>query len=175
MITDGRSQKVKHVTRNSAAELVWWFSKTSEQYRVAGDIIFVGSPPRTPAEAEGTGTTAASVVGVSTASAAGVSLHLTPETQLKLQQHRKQQWGNLRDSGREQFYWQQPGIDFGGKPVVPAGGRGEDGKVLSPPDNFLLMLLVPNKIKYLRLTDNFAQEGTRQDGTSAWTNLRVNP
>jgi len=42
MITDGRSTKVAHVAASPAAELVWWFSKSSEQYRVAGELQLVG-------------------------------------------------------------------------------------------------------------------------------------
>lgn len=42
MITDRRSTKVEHVAASPAAELVWWFSKTSEQYRVAGELQLVG-------------------------------------------------------------------------------------------------------------------------------------
>ena len=70
------------------------------------------------------------------------------------------------------------GVSYSGKPDVPSGGRREDGKVLPPPDNFLLMLLVPNKVKYLRLTDNFAQESVRvadSSGSISWINSQVNP
>jgi pyridoxamine 5'-phosphate oxidase len=42
MITDGRSTKVAHVASSPAAELVWWFAKSSEQYRVAGQLQLVG-------------------------------------------------------------------------------------------------------------------------------------
>ena len=43
---------------------------------------------------------------------------------------------------REQFYWGDPGVAYSGKPDVPAGGQSDDGKVLPPPHNFLLMLLI---------------------------------
>ena len=57
---------------------------------------------------------------------------------------RKQQWGNLSDMTREQFYWQEPGVNFvstSEQEDVPSGGRDDDGKVLPVPDTFLLLLL----------------------------------
>lgn len=106
---------------------------------------------------------------------------------------RKQQWGNLSDVAREQFYWENPGI-----PIVssteeqavvaqeglvvppPAGGRDDDGKVLPVPDTFLLMLLYPTKIDYLRLGDNYRQvdewEWGGDDASGCqWKSKRVNP
>mmetsp|Transcript_11551 Transcript_11551/g.17483 ORF Transcript_11551/g.17483 Transcript_11551/m.17483 type:complete len:349 (-) Transcript_11551:322-1368(-) len=163
MITDKRSNKFQEVTmpasnltsnpqqkgtcssRNSA-EMVWWFSKSSEQYRIRGQLKFVGAD----------------------------------ETEPYLLQSRKEQWGNLSDMAREQFYWEDPGLTYStsstekenagdsggdggdggdghGEGTIPAGGRDEHGKVLPAPDNFLLMLLYPTRCDYLRLTDNFRQ------------------
>lgn len=85
---------------------------------------------------------------------------------------RKQQWGNLSDPAREQFYWPPPG-EYSGSPEVPAGGRDTEGKVLEVPDSFLLMLLVPETVKYLRLTDNYAQKDVLSG--SEWNQVRVNP
>ena len=42
---------------------------------------------------------------------------------------RKQQWGNLSDAAREQFFWDTPGLEYSGVPDVPKGGRDEEGKV----------------------------------------------
>jgi pyridoxamine 5'-phosphate oxidase len=86
---------------------------------------------------------------------------------------RKEQWGNLSDPVREQFYWQSPGIDFSGDSIVPAGGRDEEGVLLSPQDNFLLMFLLPHEVDYLRLGDNYRQVDQLKDG--AWISTRVNP
>ena len=86
---------------------------------------------------------------------------------------RKQQWGNLSDKAREQFYWHQPGAAFSGEPAVPAAGRDADGRVLEPPPDFLLMLLHPRRVHYLRLTDNFAQTDEATEGD--WSAVRVNP
>lgn len=150
MITDSRSEKVAHVSANPKCEMVWWFQKSSEQYRLSGNLRLVSEE----------------------------------DTNGHLLAARKQQWGNLSDSAREQFFWKGPGV-YGGNPVVPAGGRDEDGKVLSPPASFLLMLLVPDAVKYLRLTDNWSQvdskvgsiagEGEEKAEPAAWEATRVNP
>lgn len=139
MITDARSEKVGHVERSPACEMVWWFAKSSEQYRIAGDLQLIG-----------------------------------PQHDGELQLARTQQWEKLTDSAREQFFWQAPGIKYTSEPKVPKGGRDDSGKVLPPPEAFLLMLLWPNTVKYLRLTDNFSQLDTAiSDG--AWKSERVNP
>jgi pyridoxamine 5'-phosphate oxidase len=135
MITDNRSNKVREST---ACEMVWWFSKSSEQYRIRGKLAFVG---------------------------AGEDKILTST--------RKEQWGNLSDPAREQFYWQSSGIDFSGVSIVPAGGRDEEGVLLPPPDSFLLMFLLPHQVDYLRLGDNYRQVDQLKDGS--WTSTRVNP
>ena len=57
---------------------------------------------------------------------------------------------------------------------MPKGGRADDtGNVLPVPDVFLLGLLEPTSVDYLRLTDNFRQMDTAAEG--AWAASRVNP
>ena len=157
MITDKRSNKFQEVTQNNndspnkstnSAEMVWWFAKSSEQYRIRGQLKFVGED----------------------------------ESDEYLLQCRKEQWGNLSDPAREQFYWEDPGLDY---PVgdsegpslrhkVPTGGRDDDGKVLPPPSTFLLMLLIPKRCDYLRLGDNYRQiDNLLED--DQWKYSRVNP
>eukprot|EP00241_Pyramimonas_parkeae_P011147 CAMPEP_0114225290 /NCGR_PEP_ID=MMETSP0058-20121206/582_1 /TAXON_ID=36894 /ORGANISM="Pyramimonas parkeae, CCMP726" /LENGTH=225 /DNA_ID=CAMNT_0001335863 /DNA_START=196 /DNA_END=873 /DNA_ORIENTATION=- len=140
MITDVRSEKVVHVAANPACEMVWWIAKTSEQYRIQGDLQLIGND------------------------------HDNKE----LVAQRKQQWGNLSDAAREQFFWESPGVPFSGAPSPPKGGRNEDGELIPAPDTFLLMLLWPKKVKYLRLTDNFAQNDHLTE-SGAWVSSRVNP
>jgi PPOX class probable FMN-dependent enzyme len=147
MITDQRSKKYSEVTAGSVegkdqatCEMVWWFGKTSEQYRIRGHLKFFGND----------------------------------ETDAKLLIARKEQWGNMSDSAREQFYWKNPGLPFDSQAEVPEGGRDEEGKVLSPPDNFLLMLLYPTKCDYLRLGDNFRQiDNVTKD--QSWNAQQVTP
>jgi len=140
MITDARSEKVKHGSQAPACEMVWWFSQSSEQFRFAGKLQFVG-----------------------------------PGDEGELQAARQAQWAELRDAAREQFWWDSPGVEYSGEQLPPKGGRGEDGEVLPPPDTFLLMLLWPQKVKYLRLTDNYSQLDAVDDNTGEWTAARVNP
>ena len=144
MITDARSSKCSHIAANRRAELVWWFSQSSEQYRVTGDLVLVdaASPP-------------------------------------VLSSERTNMWKQLSDPAREQFYWQEPGQRFTGAPTVPPGGRDEKGDVLPPPDAFLLLLLIPRSVHFLRLRDNYAQ-GSTWDGAAdaaggAWVSSRLNP
>ena len=139
IITDARSQKVQ---QSKQVEVCWWFSQSSEQYRFAGEIDYVGADHP---------------------DAERVAL-------------RKQQWGNLSDGAREQFFWKHPPrAAFDATPEdVPAGGRDdESGSVLPVPDEFLLVLVEPSYVDYLRLTDNFRQIDKAADGT--WTTARVNP
>ena len=147
MITDVRSQKVEQVMKNPSkvAELLWWFPKTSEQYRINGQLIFVGG-----GQFEYDGDKA-------------------------LASARKEMWGNLSDFAREQFFTEKvPGEPYGGPWEVPTGGRDDDGKLLPIPDNFLLMLLVPKHCDYLRLGNNMYRQIDRLvDGE--WKAERVNP
>lgn len=152
MITDKRSRKFAEVTttgsdgagKKNTAEMVWWFGKSSEQYRVRGELVFVGEDHNDD--------------GLVTA--------------------RKQQWGNLSDPAREQFYWRDPETDYEEQEIVPPGGRDDERRVLPPPPNFLLMLLYPRRVDYLRLGDNYRQIDDlkpRGEGGYAWTTHRVNP
>jgi PPOX class probable FMN-dependent enzyme len=142
MITDNRSNKVSEATTgNSACEMVWWFSKSNEQYRIQGELKFVGSGQF--------------------------------ELDKQLASVRKQQWGNLSDMAREQFFWKTPGLVYSGDSTVPEGGRDKEGKLLPPPDSFLLMLLFPYRVEYLRLGDNFRQIDELEGDD--WSMIRVNP
>lgn len=87
-----------------------------------------------------------------------------------LQIARKEMWGNLGDSSRESF--------LDDESVLPMGGRDEDGKVVPVPANFLLMLLNPTYIDYLRLTGaQYRQIDERVDDTqqSTWSSKSVKP
>lgn len=162
MITDARSNKVREATttgngnkggNGNNVEMVWWFPKSSEQYRVRGVLRFVG----------GDGT----LVGGGSDDDADAS-SIDERIKNHLVAERKQVWGNLSDTAREQFYWVHPGAPYhqfsagGGDEeatttLPPTGGRDDDGKVLPVPDTFLLMLLYPRTVDYLRLGDNYRQ------------------
>jgi pyridoxamine 5'-phosphate oxidase len=168
MITDARSNKVvrESASASKCAEIVWWFGKTNEQYRIRGELVYVGSGAE--------------------AAAADTGDH----DALLLARARKEQWGNLSEKAREQFYWPEPGLTYSDEDeshvAVPfVGGRDAAGVVLPPPPTFLLVLLRPRRCEYLRLTDNYRQidelviatatvGGTAGDNV-LWTMQRVNP
>lgn len=158
MITDARSEKVAQVAKNPAAEMVWWFSRSSEQYRFRGSLLVVGSDG----------------VGAEAAAAAG----WTGDAQI-LARERVSMWKQLSDPAREQFFWLHPGLPFSASShdlnPIPPGGKGPDGAViLPPPDTFLLLLLLPKEVKYLRLADNYAQKCLLFDDLQ-WSSTRVTP
>lgn len=216
MITDKRSAKAQQILKNfetnddiDPAELVWWFSQSSEQYRIAGKLFVIGG------SAEDT-----SVISKSNdhlRHGEKLSAAIKNDILKAYLEERKKQWGNLSDTAREQFYWNWPGKEYDGPPKdVPVGGRErlqndlkalnlkeEDvksdekdinlstfgskatklGKVLEPPENFMLLLLQPNCCKYLRLSDNFAQRDelpfdtatVSADDENDWKYFRTNP
>jgi len=151
MITDSRSSKIGHIAANSNAELVWWFSQSSEQYRVAGNLVVIGG-------------------GTDETGREGQQQQLW-----HLHNERLSMWKQLSDPAREQFYWHSPGRTFDELARVPPGGRDAQGTILPPPETFLLMLLVPTHVHFLRLRDNYAQTCHWDHQSCAWTSLRVNP
>jgi pyridoxamine 5'-phosphate oxidase len=154
MCTDRRSHKVQENT--SVAEICWWFPKTSEQYRIRGSLILVGKEEE--------------------------------EADRTLSIARKELWGNLSDPARESFLnthdvpgqpWTGDSTDNNSDTTIPKGGRDEEGKVVPPPDNFLLMLLNPHYCDYLCLSgDQYRQMDTRSSDDGAggqWSSQQVNP
>jgi pyridoxamine 5'-phosphate oxidase len=149
MCTDQRSEKVHQV---GAAELVWWFPNTSEQYRIRGEMILIGSANQ------------------------------DRDDDRHLMIVRKEMWGSLTDASRESFLTpHRPGASTYDNaattttdPTHRLGGRDHDGKVIQPPpDTFLLMLLLPQRCDYLNLKNMYRQIDTVVDGT--WQSQRVHP
>jgi pyridoxamine 5'-phosphate oxidase len=145
MCTDRRSEKVTQILSHPAAEMVWWFPKTSEQYRIRGRILLVGNG------------------------------ELDRDDDGELAVARKQLWGNLSDAARESFLVEHvPGKEYvEPSTYVATGGRTLDGDLLPPPDSFLLMLLIPNHCDYLRLTHMYRQ--VDELGEAGWSSQRLNP
>mmetsp|Transcript_6963 Transcript_6963/g.17815 ORF Transcript_6963/g.17815 Transcript_6963/m.17815 type:complete len:234 (+) Transcript_6963:139-840(+) len=162
MITDTRSDKIEQLRTNPLGELVWWFARSAEQFRVSGSVEIVdASPCGGDAEA--------------------------------LLAARRAQWGNLSDRAREQFFGPAPGTPFPQGPsepsgevavaAVPVGGRGDDGRVLPPPECFALLLLRPRRVDHLCLDGNerhldvcSAQGAALPEGSSfddVWATRRI--
>lgn len=135
MCTDLRSNKVAENAHQPISEMVWWFPKSSEQYRVRGNMLLVGDDL----------------------------------DDRSLQISRKELWGNLSDSARDSF--------LDDEEIPPVGGRDEDGKVVPVPSTFLLMLLNPTHVDYLRLTGAQYRQIDQRDDTSksAWSSKSVKP
>ena len=143
IITDSRSMKIRDIQSQSKnmVELLWWFGKSSEQYRFRCSAKIIGDESNDE----------------------------------DLKKLRKEQWGNLSDKAREQFYWREPGVSYEKQFEVPEGGRDENGKVLTPPPTFLLLVLNPLQVDYLRLTDNYRQIDKFDSESNSWNLERVNP
>ena len=90
-----------------------------------------------------------------------------------LQQARLEKWERLTDAGREAFFRDKlSGGPYEGESVVPKGGRSE-GAILPPPDSFVLILLAPQIVDYLRLQNLYRQTNER-DEKRQWKWYRVN-
>lgn len=90
------------------------------------------------------------------------------ETSTSLVQHRNKMWNSLHDSAREQFYWPSPGSPYCKEKLETAlTSAHKSSSSLVPPDNFMLMLAIPYKVKYLRLTDNMSLVDEMNEETKA--------
>ncbi|KDO34769.1 hypothetical protein SPRG_00830 [Saprolegnia parasitica CBS 223.65] len=82
---------------------------------------------------------------------------------------RAQLWHKLRESMRQQFFWPQPNTPFVDAPVPVVTSA-------TPPLTFLVLVLRPQQVKYLRLHDSFAQVDTlNASDDPAWVSRRINP
>ena len=146
-ITDRRSQKVKQLLGNPRCEVVWWFPRTNEQYRIKGRA----------------------------------ALTLDGCDDEELVKARVKAWKALSDTAREAFFMQDPDRAIAPEFAVekhdmdvPVGGRGEDGKVLPPPDTFVHVQVWVHAVKYLQVYPvNYAQHDTLDPETGKWTMQRV--
>jgi len=87
---------------------------------------------------------------------------------------RIQQWEKLTNDAREQFYWNDPSETYTRYEKSMKGGRDEEGNILPPPDNFLIMLVYPYNVDYLNLKSNYRQVDTLND-VDEWDCSRMNP
>ena len=174
MITDTRSEKATHIRSNPACEAVYWFGKSSEQYRIDGDLILVDS------SVDDTELQAARL-----------------EEWKKLNDPAREQFWWTAPG---EYKGPPSGVPKGGrgKPAAaaaaaaaatePSPGDADDdaavpvappaaavGKILPPPATFALLLLQPRLVKYLRLTDNLAIQDSPIPVEEGWECTRINP
>jgi len=154
MITDARSGKVEHILRNPHGEMVWWFPLSSEQYRFQGKfkLIYPVDHSRESSNSQ--------------------------EEDKSWAGERLDSWNKLSQPAKEQFFWPQPGVNYTGLQEASSDEVTEEPSSTSnqdtPPSTFLLLLLFPTSVHYLRLKDNYATRDTLgQDGR--WLCQRVNP
>ncbi|CAK4074559.1 unnamed protein product [Aphanomyces euteiches] len=86
------------------------------------------------------------------------TLELITSESPDFQDVRTHQWSALSDPARAQFFWSNAGLF---DPQVDAEGVSTT-EASDPPNTFVLVVLTPSVVKYLRLHDNYAQE-------EAWT------
>lgn len=146
MCTDLRSKKVSQNQEQPVAEIVWWFPKTSEQYRFRGQMILVGE--ETANEEKDLAIARKELWG-----------NLSDPA-------RESFLGSIVPG---EAYQEEPAPSN-----IPVGGRDAEGKPVPPPKNFLLMLLDPTHVDYLLLSgDQYRQKDVLTDGK--WSLQRVNP
>ena len=149
MTTDVRSEKIRQ--SSALAEMVWWFPHSNEQFRIRGNLLFVG-------------------VATLLKEAVGDDSRISTDEYLHAE--RVKQWKAQTSQSQASFLRHvQPGSvksDNDPKPAVATDNNSDN----EPPDTFLLMFLQPQHVDYLRLTDLYRQVDERQeDGT--WTKTRV--
>ncbi|CAB9502660.1 expressed unknown protein [Seminavis robusta] len=146
MCTDARSRKVQE---SPAGEIVWWFAKSSEQYRMRGKLLYVG----------------------------GQNDGDDPELSKARKELWGNLSDPARESFFDQNVPGAPTTKTTATndESAPAGGRDASaGKPLPPPDNFLLMLLFPHHVDYLNLKENYRQVDTFSKDESSWSFQQVN-
>jgi len=158
MITDARSTKMRDFSSQPVAELVWLLSRTSEQFRVLGQVTAVG-----PAGASD------QAAGLDGAESTDV------DEREGLQQLRLAAWARMKPGAQAQMRWPHPGLpkaadeqaarsqagSSGGSSEHPYGS--EEGTDVAapqqaassaPPDTFVFLLLRPAVIDHLELKTN---------------------
>mmetsp|Transcript_263 Transcript_263/g.646 ORF Transcript_263/g.646 Transcript_263/m.646 type:complete len:209 (+) Transcript_263:55-681(+) len=155
VISHSQAAKIAQARENPAAEVVWWFAKSSEQYRLSGRLQVVDS-----AESDG-------------------RLRDLRVSQWKdLSDPAREQFfwptpGKVVPEGCTDFK------DLAPEPLPPGGREPENeaGKrpILAPPDTFVLLLFWPETVHYLKLGTNFAQLDQWDDEHKRWTCKHVVP
>ncbi|CAD7928168.1 unnamed protein product [Amoebophrya sp. A25] len=206
IVTDRRSEKVGHLLNSRFAELLWWFPQTNEQYRISGvctlsgggcphlgDIVlnnwrslsdatreqfFWSSPGQPYASAPYSKARKYDFnkqPKISEEAAPGNHVEKpTAETATPSAPAQQQKTEEATPKCEVEVVDAPAAKEL----AVPKGGRDpETGKVLPPSDNFLLLCLWPQEVKYLRLGDNFAtyEKTTDAQGLQWAPPLRVNP
>jgi hypothetical protein len=124
MCTDSRSRKVEENNHQPIAEMVWWFPKTLEQYRIRGLLVMVGEDEEDK-----------------------MLIIARKEMWGNMSDPARESFLNPIVPG--ETYDKKATKDAASN--IINGGRDEEGKVVPPSTNFFLMLLDPTEVDYLQL------------------------
>merc|ERR1712232_548477 len=134
MFTDARSAKV--VNQANTTEVVWWFPRTNEQFRIRGKLSFVGEGKSMNINNDNTSTDV--------------------EDEEVLRKARIQLWQKLSKSARDSFFIPKiPGYEYqeeNEEENNEVGGHESENNediIPDPPQCFLLMLVIPHTVDYL--------------------------
>jgi len=147
--TDLRSHKVGQILShpNKASEIVWWFPASNEQYRIRGEILLIGGGKQDKAA-------------------------FPHDNDPFLSQVRTTMWGKMSPAAQESFLQEKC---TPGEPYQEEADKDTVGNTATPPDTFLLMLMLPKTVDYLRLTNMYRQIDRIDANTQQWTSVRVHP
>jgi pyridoxamine 5'-phosphate oxidase len=99
------------------------------------------------------------------------------ETRTDLLQKRVEMWNELTNAAKLQFYW-----DKGGDPFTEHMSNPAVENLEAPHPSYVLLIMSPTKVTYLRLTDNYAQRDILAIESEKscvndrkWISTRINP
>ena len=126
--TDLRSQKVKELELNPKSSLCWYFPDTKEQFRLNGDAFILQNSIQVKNEN---------------------ALNISPQ---EIQDVKLSVWKNISNKTRAQFSWPHPKhpIDTESTNVPLEKMELNDDMESDALNNFGLLLLIPNRVDYLK-------------------------
>ncbi|MFK8182750.1 MAG: Npun_F5749 family FMN-dependent PPOX-type flavoprotein [Phormidesmis sp.] len=163
-ISDFRSEKTAQIQQNPNAEACWYFTKTREQFRLAGQLTLV--------------------------TAQGKQNNDTEHNALTLQTARQNIWQTISDNARIQFTWPYPKAPrSANRPSLEEVSTSElSASELSaipnkldeqnPPEAFTLLILTPCSVDHLELRGDPQNRHLyiKDNGeTPTWNVSAVNP
>ncbi|MEM9161733.1 MAG: pyridoxamine 5'-phosphate oxidase family protein [Cyanobacteria bacterium P01_F01_bin.4] len=156
MITDKRSDKIRHLEHSPWAEACWYFTKTREQFRLAGQLHCIDA---TGIDATGIDATGIDPTGIDATGPAGEASRL-------------EIWQSISDAARSQFYWPHPG-----RPRMESSNFAPDlVDEARPPESFCLLLLAPTSVDHLKLRGRpHNRYRYQQSSDGGWSSVEVNP
>ena len=150
--TDSRCKKFAQIQQNSNAEICWYFDISREQYRINCSVQLITNETNKQYELSATNLT-----------------------------NRNRLWLSLSQAARSQFYWPEPGVRFTAKarPAIEITQSAINNDL--PPNNFVVLVFVPNEVEYLNLANSPHSRRISQLSVNAthlihqWEDTQVTP